>query len=116
MNQNKKNPNRITIFLTDRELDILDHIQEEEGQNRITNVIHNCIAGYYRLQFSDKEYMRKKKPISKNAPEAKLTSEQLCERKGGTVGVHNGVDVCKIPQNADGSMMRFVPLNKPELF
>ena len=39
----KKNPGKVTITLSFRELEILTYIQAEEGQSTISGVIHNCI-------------------------------------------------------------------------
>ena len=85
---------------------------EREGHKTFTGAVFSMISGYYDDKYFSKY---KEKSETKILPKEILTNEQKCEKAGGKVGVHNGGDVCIIT-NHDGSMTRYFPLSKPELF
>src|SRR3990167_7827339 len=107
---NKKNPNKITIILTDRELEILSYLQIQEGTSSLPSVVHNCIFLYHKLAYVDKQYMKKKKDIIDITPSENLTDEQKCEKAGGKIITENGILKCRLPQNEDGSMFLSFPI------
>lgn len=111
MRKDKKNI--IQITLTDREVEILNFIITEEGQGALPAVIHDCISNYYRLQYFNKQYMRKGKGLDE-APEGNLTNEQKCEKAGGRVIIREGILTCQIKVN-EGTT-RSIPLSRPDLF
>ena len=54
MSNTKKNKKIVQITLTEREFEILEYIQKQEGQGNIPIVIHSCIAEHFRRQYFDK--------------------------------------------------------------
>ena len=88
--QEKKNPNKITLILTDQELRLLDSIRLKEGQFNLSTVIHECIRFYYK-----KEYYTKHKEKSVKIIETQLTPEQICEKRKGWIVVENGRKFCR---------------------
>lgn len=87
----KKNPNKITLLVSERELEVLGLIQKNEGQRNLPLVVHDCILNYYKIQYFNKLYMQKGKirPI-----EEAISDEQYCEMLGGRVG-----------KNSDGNLV-----------
>lgn len=113
----KKNPNRLTLFLTERELEMLEYIQKQEGQHNLTDIVHDCIKIYFKTAYQDKRYMDRGKRSDEDslAPKVEeLTLEQECERAGGKVETKNGIPMCVIKMSE--SITRSIPLSKPELF
>lgn len=89
------------ITLTGREQEVLEFIQKQEGQPKLTDVIHSCIANYYRIQYFNKQYMvRGKKPLT---VEPDMTQEQICEALGGKVSKNESGPVCLIPRGRNHS-------------
>lgn len=99
------------ITLTEREIEILKFIQAEEGQQKLTAVIHDCITNYYKLQYFNKRYMNKGKGLEGSVVE-NLTPEQFCEKFGGRVKTEEGIDKCLLTLPS-GSIYT-IPLNMPE--
>ena len=89
----KKNPNKITLLVSERELEVLGLIQKNEGQRNFPLVVHDCISNYYKIQYFNKLYMQKGgkiKPI-----EEAISDEQYCEMLGGRVRKNSdGNSVC----------------------
>lgn len=113
--RNKKNPNQTTIYLSNRELEILGFIMAEEGQHTIPAVIHDCIINFYKLQYFNKQYMRKGEDNIGKAPKENLTPEQICEKVGGKVGKSdNHTPVCILPITKNWSVIHEIPLTQPE--
>ena len=108
--ENKKNPNRITIFLTDRELEILTFMQKQKGTSSLPLVVHLCISEYHQFMFVNKEYMKDRKGKIKAIPEVEITYEQKCERSGGKVFTENGIIKCKQSYGKDNAMIRVFPV------
>jgi hypothetical protein len=110
--KDKKNPHRITLIVTDRELEILGFIINEEGQKNISLVIHDCILNYYKSQYFNKQYMRKGK-IIEEAPESILSPEAHCEKWGGRViRSDDGTMKCSLSVGGDSGYV--VPLSMPD--
>ena len=106
---------RKQITLTNREVEMLEFIQTQEGQGSIPDVIHDCIRSYHKIAYVDKQYMKKTRDNIIMIPEIELTPQQKCEKAGGKVTTHNGLDVCRISQG-DGAMVRYFPLDKIDQF
>ena len=50
----KMYPNKVSLKFTDRELEILTQIQENEGQSSLPDVIHDCVKWYYQKLYHNK--------------------------------------------------------------
>lgn len=93
---------RITINCTKREVEILEYIKKLEGQGTVQEVIHDCIRGYNNLQYFNKRYMSgDRKPVVVDPVEAsieeKLTDEEFCIKKGGTISAGKDGPICTMP-------------------
>ena len=77
----KKNPLNFNIKFTERELEIVQFIQAQEGQSTPVSVIHHIIASYYNKQYFDKRSTDPQRKISDET----MTPEQKCESMGGEV-------------------------------
>lgn len=111
MKKGKSNPNRITLTLTERELEILDFIQKREGQARQTDIVHQCLKVYYNKLY----YTKHKDPfvVSKSfIKEEALTPEQYCEAGAGTVTKKNGDMVCEVKRGRAGTVVQTWPLSE----
>ena len=96
MNQ-KKNPNKITLIVTNRELEIIYIIKENEGYSHVADVIHACIKNHFNKNYYTKYREGLIKPFGEEPKsEIELTNEQFCEQKGGMCIKKNGVPYCFI--------------------
>jgi hypothetical protein len=108
----KKNPKKVTIIISDRELEVLENIQKQEGQGSIPAVIHDCVLNYYREQYQNKQYMRSKAVIKQLEPA--LSYEQRCERVGGKVATEEGIVKCIIQTGP--TLFRKFPVDRTDLY
>ena len=119
MSKTKKNPNRITLFITERELEMLLFIQEKEGHFKISEAVHACIRNYYNDKYYTKYKDYSVTPINnKKEEEENLTVEQYCEKAGGKVvkSELSGLNMCFFQDNINKltgkAMGTSIPLDK----
>ena len=78
---------KVTVLLSEREIDLLKFIMNTEGQHTLPAAIRSCVQAYYRIQYYNKQYMSKggvsfKDPVEENIEE-EMTPDQYCEFRGG---------------------------------
>lgn len=98
----KKNPLNFNIKLTERELEIIQFIQSQEGQNTPVGVIHHIIAAYYTRQYFDKRAIDPQRKISEDT----MTPEEKCKSIGGEIDTRNQTCKRKI-----GALTEVTPLH-----
>lgn len=86
----------------------MQDIIDREGHKTFSAAVHAVVANYWNRTYFDKRKtgfigVTKKK-------EEKLTIEQVCEMKGGTVMVNEGIPSCKLKYSATGNLTTFIPL------
>ena len=110
----KKNPRKITLIVSPRELEILEFINKEEGQEGLPETVHSCINSYFRMQYFNKQYMQKggKKAVAPIIQE--VTADQLCEQYGGKVKIIDSIEKCEFTLKGGSTVA--VPLTMSDKF
>ena len=97
------------IDFTDRAIEMVEFIQKAEGHKTFISALHTCIAQYHDGKYFNKY---KSKIVNELTLEEDLTVEQICEKKGGTVTVREGIPVCSI--KISENMTQSIPLSMRE--
>lgn len=98
------------IDFSERVIDIVNFIREQEGHKTFIGALHSIVSSYYN-KFYFSKYKGKsgsRSVIDSALTEEKLTPEQICEKKGGKVVTRNGNLMCAFPE---GALTRFVPID-----
>lgn len=79
------------IDFSERSIELIKYIQSQTGHKTFSAAVHDCISGFYHLQYFNKRYMNesggKGRIESEEGGEEKMTDEQYCEMKSGKVNI-----------------------------
>jgi hypothetical protein len=98
---------RITFCINDREKEMLEACLKQSGKC-ISEFIRGLLNREYDKLFPP--YLTSPTLAAKRVPKEELTNEQICEMKGGKVGMREGIEVCI--KKVGESSTKSVPLSR----
>lgn len=102
INMTKKNPLSFHVKVSEREMEMMNFIKDQEGHHTLARVLLHSLLSYYNKQYYDKRSTDPQRKISDET----MTPEQKCESMGGKVDEKD--QTCRV---STGALTEVTPLS-----